>query len=91
MSSSDTPLATPLEGPLEGPETDAAATTFVSGGVPLDVAGLVQGRAPELAYLDGTTLIRAGGSTLELPKPGLSAFGLMGNGLVGISSGLRTW
>ncbi len=59
----------------------------MSGGVPLDTAGLVQGRAPGLAYLDGTTLIRADGSTLELPEPGLSAFGLMGNGLVGISSG----
>ncbi len=73
--------------PLESPPTEAAATMFVSGGVPLDTAGLGQGAAPGLAYIDGSTLIRPDGSTLHLAEPGLSAFGLTGNGLVGISSG----
>jgi hypothetical protein len=81
------PTDPPSAKALESPATDAAAMTFVSGGVPLDTAGLAQGQAPGLTYLDGTTLIRASGSTLGLPKPGLSAFGLVGNGLVGIVSG----
>ena len=86
-TSSDTSSGTSSAKPLESPAPDAAATTFVSAGVPLDTGGLARGQAPGLAYLDGTTLVRADGSTLELPEPGLSAFELMGNGLVGISSG----
>ena len=65
--------------PLESPPTDAAATTFVSGGVPLDTAGLATGGGT-WAGLRRRADPHPGGrvDARSSPEPGLSAFGADG-------------